>query len=939
MGVWQPLKIGGGGFITGYSVSDDGATRVIRTDTYGDYRWDADADQWVQMLTWESMGPAIAVIGNHNPTYEVVVAPDDASRLYRWWKGDTYRSDDVGATWTVTAYPHALDAVHTDGNAFNLRTAGKNIAVHPTNADLVLAGGYIDGLLRTSNGGTGWTAIASVPRPSWKGYRVNGSHPAGSTVIAVDTGTAGISTSAVLYFTETGNTAHYVTGALGVGSGNITITPALSANIAGGQLVGSAGGVRVAFDPANAGVVYAASYGNGVYKSSDDGATFVSIGGPTTNQQLRVAVDGVAYVTTDPYAETSAVWKYTGSWTDISPGGDASSLACDPNNAARIVTGSGGFINTSLDRGATWVQTAGAYWGPNCLLGPTVPFSGQRRAATDDVPWLEWTQECIISGAAFEFDPVVANRVWMPSGIGVFYYDFASGSAAPTAQITWTSQSRGIEQLVVNNILSLPGGKPNVTCWDRPQFYVDDPDVYPSTHGPNALDAIVHGWNIDYVAGTPTTMAGLFNLYTKQHSGISTDGGQTWTTFASQPFGTGGNIAVSTALNMLVVPQANASPYYTTDGGANWTEITSAHIPGLPSGGAENGFGFSVFLNSKFGCADKVNANTFYLHNYGPAAALSIAGFYRSTDSGATWTKVFDGQLVVSASSANCKLLAVPDYAGHLFFAYGIGTEYGGFHRSTDGAATWTAIDNVTGVNACGFGAIAPDGDYPSVYISGWVGGTYGIWRGDGSEADWNANAATWTNLTEDTGGMPLGIFDYVKAVEGDADTWGKVYVGFAGTGAAYYSEDGEEPEPEEPSIAVTSLAAMREIADLDATLAEDGQDIVLYRVITSGSTQTRLAVDVRAFVRPYRQTPDEIAAGVVQDFWHLIMSPSEIIAADWPGSWTASPSEPIQTELDRRVPRSGDKVVFAGRARNVEFAAPFYIDNALCRIELWAKG
>jgi hypothetical protein len=70
------------------------------------------------------------------------------------------------------------------------------------------------------------------------------------------------------------------------------------------------------------------------------------------------------------------------------------------------------------------------------------------------------------------------------------------------------------------------------------------------------------------------------------------------------------------------------------------------------------------------------------------------------------------------------------------------------------------------------------------VFISGWVDGVYGIWRGDGTLAEWDSGTARWTNL----GAFPMGVFDSVDAVEGDANEVGKVYVGFAGSGAAYYA-------------------------------------------------------------------------------------------------------------------------------------------------------
>ena len=46
-GGWRPLKIGGGGFLTGIDFSPDGTTRCVRTDTYGAYCYDAASGRWV----------------------------------------------------------------------------------------------------------------------------------------------------------------------------------------------------------------------------------------------------------------------------------------------------------------------------------------------------------------------------------------------------------------------------------------------------------------------------------------------------------------------------------------------------------------------------------------------------------------------------------------------------------------------------------------------------------------------------------------------------------------------------------------------------------------------------------------------------------------------------------------------------------------------------
>ena len=78
-----------------------------------------------------------------------------------------------------------------------------------------------------------------------------------------------------------------------------------------------------------------------------------------------------------------------------------------------------------------------------------------------------------------------------------------------------------------------------------------------------------------------------------------------------------------------------------------------------------------------------------------------------------------------------------------------------------------------------GFGAAAPGQSYPAVYMVGWVKGVYGIWQSVNE-------AQSWTQI----GTWPNGSLDQIKTISGDPNVFGKVYVGFAGSGYAYLSAD-----------------------------------------------------------------------------------------------------------------------------------------------------
>lgn len=121
-------------------------------------------------------------------------------------------------------------------------------------------------------------------------------------------------------------------------------------------------------------------------------------------------------------------------------------------------------------------------------------------------------------------------------------------------------------------------------------------------------------------------------------------------------------------------------------------------------------------------------------------------------------------------------------------------------------------------------------------------------------------------------------------------------------------------------------------IAHLDAALARSGEDIVLQRLtLGPGGAQIPFSVDCRALVRGYE--PHELVNGITEQDAKVILSPTEIERAQWPGPAVGDVAG------DRRVPRNGDRMIIAGRARRVEAAAPLYMAGVLVRIEARVQG
>nr|WP_314445864.1 Ig-like domain-containing protein [uncultured Sphingomonas sp.] len=503
--------------------------------------------------------------------------------------------------------------------------------------------------------------------------------------------------------------------------------------------------------------VYVGSDGGGVYRSDDKGVTWSrTSGGPTDIAHAAVAPDGTLFVT----ATNQTVWKYSNDvWIQTSVT-QAHSIAIDPFDANRIVVATaGGSLQQSTDGGATWQGWA---WGT-------------KLDATGDAPWLA-TSGAYMSTTAIMFDPLSPDKLFQSAGVGVWHTVLtpklgvdASGKYVDTL---WHSQTAGIENIVPNDIIAPAGGDPIFASWDRPFFTEANLDDYATSYGGGKFSM---GWSVDYASSDPSFIVGLSDWYGTENSGFSIDGGKTWQKFEGYPEwannSIGGSIAASTPENFIWVTTGGRPPAYTLDGGKTWTNVT---IPGLTDW---TNLHVSHYLKRTVITADREQPNTFYLYDVN-------SGVYATHDGGVSWAKVYSGKISLW-SSWNAKIEAVPGSAGELFFTNGRlqGTGDIPFMHSSDGGASWQAVNGVTEVTSFGYGAPKVAGGPATVFIIGFVNMDYGVWYS-------TDDAQTWTKIGE----HPMGNLDALTVINGDMDHFGRVYVGFGGNSYAYYDVDGSTP-------------------------------------------------------------------------------------------------------------------------------------------------
>lgn len=501
-------------------------------------------------------------------------------------------------------------------------------------------------------------------------------------------------------------------------------------------------------------VAYVSVEEGGVFRTEDAGTTWKKIsdsgaGDGGKPRDATVGSDGTYYVTYDSEkGAAGSIWKYspTKGWSDITPQGKEGgkdkpywAITVDPFDPQHVVAMiHGGKTFVSSDQGASWSFHMFALKSPK-------------------IGWLESQTNYFLSTGQLAFDAHEKGKLWYAEGFGVW----TTHDLTPDA-ITWHAASEGIEEVCGNDVIAPPGGKPVGAMFDTGVFYFGDVDNY---NAKRAQPTFMSAWALDWCPRDPKFLVAVFRSHldfvpNAKSSGYSTDGGMTWTRFPAVEKGTQpadldyGVIAVSASNPDHIVwcPTAGKLPYFTTDRGATWKQCDF--------GGPHQTGHHALYTPTKPLCADRVEPDTFYF--YTPQD-----GLFRSTNGGATFAKIGNPL----ANRWNIILKPTPGHARDLWFASGPGT---GLYHSTDGGITWTQAPGIDVAFNVGFGK-AKSGDYPTLYVSGSVAGSSGIYRSIDQ-------GATWDKIVD----YPLGIFDAIDALDGDKDIFGQIYVCFTSTGFAY---------------------------------------------------------------------------------------------------------------------------------------------------------
>ncbi len=684
--IWRNVAIRGGGFVTGIIPHPARAGLVYaRTDVGGAYRRISPDSPWIPMTDWIGRNDA-----NLSGIESLALDPTNPDIVYlaagmytQWWapKGAILRSADQGKTWLQAPLPIKLG-----GNEPG-RFSGSRLMVDPNFPARLFFGSRSDGLWGSDNGARSWRRVDSFP-------------------VIGDRDAVGL--------------------------------------------------VSVVFDAASGRpgaptpVIYVAvsTHRQNLFVSPDAGRTWKAVPGQPVGlrpNQAVLAADGRLYISygrqPGPNSMTDgAVWCFdtrVRRWEDITPLHPSphdqfgyGTICVDTGHPDTIMTGTfcrwahGDTLFRSANAGKSWL-----------------PINPRQHGTWTDggAPWIKWHHNTVSAMnwiGSLQIDPHDSNTAMYTTGCGLFTTRNLT-SVDNGGKCEWIFDCRGLEETVVNKLISPPRG-PHLlsTVYDIDGFRHDDLRQSPRAGMFNP--SFGSNTDIDIAEHEPEFAVRVFGGR-NTHGAISHDAGRSWKMFPTGiPGNGGGKVAVCAAAKSIIcVPDAEV-PHVTTDAGRSWRRCA-----GLPGG--------SIVL------ADRTHAGTFYAFGKGQSR------LWVSRNGGESFTAI--GNIPIGANEC----MSVPGLPGHLWLAGD-----GGLFFSINGGESFHRVAGVDQAYNLGWGKAAPGANYPALFLVGVAAGRYGFYRSDNQ-------GKRWRRINDFS-----HQFFYINTICGDPRVFGRVYVGTSGRGILF---------------------------------------------------------------------------------------------------------------------------------------------------------
>lgn len=549
---------------------------------------------------------------------------------------------------------------------------------------------------------------------------------------------------------------------------------------------------------------YIGTYGTGVTRSTTGpGGPYTLVSGSPANvRALEVDVSGNVYAINAGESVNGNLYKAsaTGAFSKCPnmANDEFSCVATNPQNALQVVVVTDGMaMEQSTDGGSTWLDAKERWFD-------TWPPPYGMSMSPQNLGWMQPRSSGGQSGSGFnktfggqggqiKFHPT-NGTLYCAGGQGMLKCVPPTHWAANdlTAVWQWQEDALNIEQFVVEDVFTPPGGKPIYACGDFCLLRVYD-DTYAGTKSTipqpgGSFDFDETAWTIENCPSNTDFLTAVVGFH-RNANAYSTNAGDSWTCFSgslplagSVIYG-GGVILPKTTSDLFGWFIANTRPCSSHDGGASWA-YEDVNMPGMKTTsrtyfGSGNGL---LIVDSKTAW-DTTQTYTIVLNTASGAGSVTVSGSTLTVTPASTGSSASAIAAQINASAANTMIQA--SFGGTGASSPGTGSNnltfvsgWGWFPLIFNNPTRVACLDKTNGdIYAVNFGD-----DMLTVNAS-WAG----IWKRDHA-------SGTWSRIA----GVPGGIYSpavcHMREVTGQAGHLffhGQTDVGAGATSGMWHTTDG----------------------------------------------------------------------------------------------------------------------------------------------------
>ncbi len=491
----------------------------------------------------------------------------------------------------------------------------------------------------------------------------------------------------------------------------------------------------VVVDPTNPANIYVGTDDSSIERSTDGGATWTTVTVGLSGGRAYVHALGIDPLTpgtvyaglVDNSAAGSRLSKsvdHGATWTSLPVGVDVYSIAVDPVTSGTVYVGNFGNVRKSTNGGASW-STVGTSMGYvyGIAIDRTTPATIYAASSSVGIfkstdAGATWALRSSTGSTAVMIDPNNRNVILAATVTSGVLRSTNAGSS-------WSTVNGGLTDLTARALAIDPSHKGGFPVLVSTTAYVaTDGGVFKTTTGspPNWSPLpVARECETNDVAVDPTDPN---RVYAATHwDGLfhSTDGGASWT--AAIP---NSNCFYAGRVQSVAVHPTSPGTVYAGGGGC----VSRSDDYGVTWVSADIGMNNLVTAIA----IEPATPATIYVSLDSPFT-ITGGAVRKSIDGGATWndavTGLPDPHMPVSA------LVIAPTTPATTLYA---GTESSGVFRSTDGAATWAAMN--AGLTTLAVNALAIDPADPNTVYAATDGG--GLFKSTGGA--WSAISASLVN-------------------------------------------------------------------------------------------------------------------------------------------------------------------------------------------------